>query len=312
MTKIKVIDSHTGGEPTRVVLPGQVPLTGETMTERLECFKAQFDHLRRGIILEPRGSDVWVGAILTDPISPGTKAGVIFFNNEGCLGMCGHGTIGVVETLKYLGQIDPGELALDTPVGPVQAWLHESGEVAIRNVQSYRFRKEICFEVKDIGMVRGDVAYGGNWFFIVHEPKFEISMDRSSLLADTCRQIARSMEEHGIVGEKGASVNHIELESTVTSDGCDSRNFVLCPGGAYDRSPCGTGTSAKLACLFEDGLLEAGHWFTQESVTLSRFRGSVEAGCRGVIPTIVGRAYVTAESILNFEKEDPLAEGFRG
>lgn len=304
-----MIDSHTGGEPTRVVLEGAIPLSGATMAERRRDFAARFDHLRSGIVNEPRGSDVLVGAVLTEPVSADAAAGVVFFNNVGYLGMCGHGTIGVVETLRHLGRIGSGEVRLDTPAGPVDARLRDDGQVEIRNVLSYRFRESVAVEVEDVGKVVGDVAYGGNWFFVVHEPSFEIRLDRAENLAGVCQRIRGTLHRQGVTGADGAEIDHVEL--TGPSPTAHSRNYVLCPGGAYDRSPCGTGTSAKMACLHAAGRLAEGEEYLQESVTGSLFRGRVEAAPDGVVPTIVGSAHVTAEATLLFDENDPLQWGFR-
>ncbi|AIE84207.1 proline racemase family protein [Fimbriimonas ginsengisoli] len=307
--RIAVIDSHTGGEPTRVVLEGGIPLAGETMGDRRDDFARRFDHLRAGIVNEPRGNDVLVGAILTKPVNEGSTVGVVFFNNVGYLGMCGHGTIGVVETLRLQQRVQPGEVKIDTPVGTVSAELLENGEVSIRNVVSYRHLAGVRIDVPGLGSVVGDVGYGGNWFYIVHEPHFEIELDRSAELTDICWRIRRALEREGITGADGAEIDHIELFGEPTGANSDSRNFVLCPGGAYDRSPCGTGTSAKLACLYSAGKLKEGEWYSQESVTGSVFRGKVEAVEGGVIPTVVGRAFITAQTDLYFDNQDPLRWG---
>lgn len=309
MRRLQVIDSHTGGEPTRVVLEGGVPLEGVTMSARLEDFKRRFDPLRSGIVNEPRGSEVCVGAILTTPVSPNAVAGMVFFNAVGYLGMCGHGTIGVVETLRHLGRVGPGPVTLDTPVGTITAVLQESGEVAFTNVLSHRRAADVSVEVEGLGTVVGDVAYGGNWFFIVHRPTFEISLSCVSELTDVCWRIRRALVREGITGEHGAEIDHVELFTAKPTADADSVNFVQCPGGAYDRSPCGTGTSAKLAGLYADGQLRAGEEYRQASVTGSVFRGSVEPCEGGVVPTLVGRAFVTAESTLLFRDDDPLRWG---
>lgn len=307
--KIRCIDSHTGGEPTRTVLLGEVELTGATMDERREDFRLRHDHIRRGLVNEPRGNDIWVGALLTPPVNEGSLAGVVFFNAAGYLGMCGHGTIGVVETLRYLGLHSGGSCRLDTPVGTVEAILLENGEVQIVNVKSYRLMADLELDVPGVGRVVGDIGYGGNWFYIVHEPKFEISVARQEELTDICWSIRHEMVRRGITGADGEEIDHVELFGPAIV-GADSQNFVQCPGGAYDRSPCGTGTSAKLACLFAAGKLAEGEVYRQASVTGSVFRGSVKAVEGGVIPTIVGRAHVTAEVDFIFEEEDPLKWGF--
>ncbi len=305
--RIPAIDSHTGGEPTRVVLQGGIDLQGNTMAERRLDLATRLDHLRSGIVNEPRGSEVLVGAVLTPPVEPDSICGVVFFNTVGCLGMCGHGTIGVVETLRHLGLVQSGQIRIDTPVGTVAALLEPTGDVTLTNVESYCYKQDVEVEVPGMGLVRGDIAYGGNWFFLVHAPNFDIGLHNRVALTETTLKIRRALEEKGITGENGAEIDHIELggESEIN----DSRNFVMCPGGAYDRSPCGTGTSAKLACLFAHGELEEGAEYRQESVTGSVFRGRVEAYGRGVIPTITGQAHITAEITLFFDESDDLKWG---
>lgn len=310
MDSLRVIDSHTGGEPTRVVLPGQIELAGDTMSERLDDLRTNYDHIRTASVCEPRGSEVVVGALLTAPVNEGSTAGIIFFNTAGYLGMCGHGTIGVVETLRHLGSVTFGEIKLDTPVGTVTVHLLDSGEAAMENVLSYRYLRGIELDVDGIGRVRGDVAYGGNWFFIVHEPRFEIEMRHEPELRQQCTLIRKTLKANGITGKGGAEIDHIELFDSGNSADYDSKNYVQCPSGAYDRSPCGTGTSAKLACLHASGILEPGQEYRQASITGSIFRGSVQPCEGGVVPTIIGRAFITGESNLIFDANDPIRWGF--
>ncbi|MBS1705285.1 MAG: proline racemase family protein [Armatimonadetes bacterium] len=309
MERIRVVDSHTGGEPTRVILEGQLSLAGATMAERRDYFRNHYDRYRTGVLCEPRGSDVLVGAVLTDPVETGSDVGVIFFNNVGYLGMCGHGTIGVVETLRFLDRVDVGRIKLDTPVGCVTAELHPSGEVSIQNVPSYLLAQDVPVEVPGVGRVEGDIAYGGNWFYIIHEPEYEISLARASELTTLTLRIMDALEAAGITGAEGAKIDHIELSGKPTLEAADSKNFVMCPGGAYDRSPCGTGTSAKLACLATRGLLSENQSYLQESVTGSVFRGSVIRAGSSWIPTITGRAHITASSELTFDPVDPIRWG---
>lgn len=297
--RVRAIDSHTGGEPTRVVPVGEIELLGATMAERRDDLTSRLDHLRRGLVLEPRGSEVLVGAILTPPVAEGSLCGVVFFNNVGALGMCGHGTIGVAETMRWLGSLNAGEAAFDTPVGPVRVTLSPNGDVSLMNVVSYRREAGVALDVEGIGRVVGDVAYGGNWFFVVHEPTFGVALDRVQTLTRHAWAIRHALEHSG----RAREVDHIELA------GDDGRNFVLCPGGAYDRSPCGTGTSAKLACLHADGLLAEGEEYVQVSVTGSAFRGRVRRTEGGVIPTITGRAHVVGDLTLWFNDDDPLRWG---
>jgi len=301
--RLSVIDSHTGGEPTRVILEGGIPMEGATMEERRADFARRFDHLRSGLVNEPRGSEVLVGAALTPPVSADALCGVVYFNTASYLGMCGHGTIGLIETLRHLGRITPGTVKLDTPVGTVQATLHEDGRVEIRNVVSYRYAAGVKVEVEGLGTVEGDIGYGGNWFFIVHHPLFDVQLANEKALNQQSWAIRHALAREGITGANGAEIDHIELE------GDEGQNYVLCPGGAYDRSPCGTGTSAKMACLYAAGRLKAGEEFLQKSVIGSSFLGRVEPVEGGVIPTIIGRAHVTGESTLIFGDDDPLRWG---
>lgn len=299
---MRVIDSHTGGEPTRLIVSGGPTLVGESLAELRADFAARYDHVRRGLMLEPRGNDIIVGAMLTEPKAPGCDHGVIFFNNVGMLGMCGHGTIGVVESLRHLGLVQQGEIKLDTPVGVVTATLHEDHSVSFDNVPAYRYRKDVA-----CGDFVGDIAWGGNWFYLIYDHDFEISLGNAEGLTYLSQQIMDGLWDQGITGEDGSKIDHIEFFGP--SLVADSKNFVLCPGGAYDRSPCGTGTSAKLACLFADGKLAEGDIYRQESVTGSVFEGSVRLVGEAIIPNIRGRAWVNADTQIIASEDDPLAWG---
>jgi 4-hydroxyproline epimerase len=263
------------------------------------------------VVNEPRGSDVLVGAMLVPPADPTCSAGVIFFNNVGTIGMCGHGTIGLVATLKHLNRIGPGEHRIETCVGVVTARLHESGAVSVRNVPSYRLTKEATVEVPGRGRVVGDVAWGGNWFFLVESHGQSLELTNVEALTDYTWSIRQALPRCGITGKAGAEIDHIELFAPSAKSGVDSRNFVLCPGGAYDRSPCGTGTSAKLACLVADGKLKPGQVWRQESIVGSIFEGTVEVKDGVIVPTITGEAFVTAEATLILDPRDPFARGIR-
>jgi 4-hydroxyproline epimerase len=305
--EVHVIDSHTGGEPTRVVIAGGPDLPPGTLQEKLADFRAKHDRFRSAVVNEPRGSDALVGALLCAPGDLACAVGVIFFNNVGYLGMCGHGSIGLVATLAYLGRIQPGVHALDTPVGVVHTRLHESGAATIRNVASYRARANVTIAVEGHGRVTGDVAWGGNWFFLVNEHGQELTLANVERLTDfTCR-IREALVREGITGDRGQEIDHIELFGPSTC--ADSKNFVLCPGKAYDRSPCGTGTSAKMACLVADGKLKPGDVWRQESIIGSIFEGSASCENGRIIPSITGTAYVTAEARLLLDERDPLCWG---
>ena len=306
-----MIDSHTAGEPTRVVVSGAPDLGHGTLAERLERFHHEYDDFRSAVINEPRGSDALVGALLCDPLDDTCVTGVLFFNNVAYLGMCGHGTIGVVATLAHLGRIQAGTHRIETPVGIVVAHLYEHGEVEIANVPSYRHLAGITVVVPDIGPVTGDVAWGGNWFFLVNDHGQQLTLDNLEVLTDFTSRIREALARDGITGEDGHEIDHIELFGPSDIGGVDSRNFVLCPGKAYDRSPCGTGTSAKLACLFADGKLREGDVWRQESIVGSIFEGTVSVVAGRVHPHIRGSAFVTAESELILDPRDPFCMGIR-
>ncbi len=304
---ISVIDSHTAGEPTRLVVEGGPPLGDGPLEERLRRFREEQDHYRRAIVNEPRGSDTVVGALLCRPHRQDCQAGVIFFNNVGYLGMCGHGTIGLIASLAAAGRCAPGPIRIDTPVGPVDARLHEDGRVDVANVKSFRKARQACVSLPGIGEIRGDVAWGGNWFFLAEAPTVAIALGNVAELTSLATRLRRAVNEQGF-----PEVDHVELFGPPAGPGASSRNFVLCPGGAYDRSPCGTGTSAKLACLAADGKLEEGEPWVQESLIGSTFTGRYHWHDRGkgeIVPIITGRAYVTAESVLRLDPDDPFRWG---
>jgi len=309
MQRLFAIDSHTGGEPTRVVLDGGPILTG-TMAERLQQLRSEHDRFRSAVCNEPRGNDVLVGAYLTPPTDPTAAAGVIFFNNVGYLGMCGHGTIGVIRTLAHLGRLTVGQHRIETPVGTVTTELHADGRVSVRNVPAYRYRHRVPVDIPGAGLVHGDIAWGGNWFFLCDDHGQALEFSRVNALVDYTVALKRALEAAHVTGEHGAEIDHIELFAPSSTPNVDSRNFVLCPGSAYDRSPCGTGTSAKLACLVADGKLAPGQRWRQESIVGSIFDGQIELVDGAVIPTITGDAYVTAEVTLVLDPADPYRHGF--
>jgi 4-hydroxyproline epimerase len=307
---IRVIDSHTEGEPTRVVLDGWPQPSGDTMAARRESMRRDADHLRRAVICEPRGHDAVVGAFVTPPVASGSAAGVIFFNNVGYLGMCGHGTIGVVRTLEFLGRLTPGTIRLDTPVGTVSAELAADGAVTVRNVPARCHACDVAVDVPGTGRVVGDIAYGGNWFFITHLDGQPLVLSRQAELSRVTMAIMAALRDQGITGADGAEIDHVELTGPPVRPDADGRNFVMCPGGAYDRSPCGTGTSAKLATLHARGALVPGARWRQESITGSLFTSWLEAHDGTLVPCIRGHAYVTGEATLRFDPADPFRGGF--
>jgi 4-hydroxyproline epimerase len=309
--RIRVIDSHTGGEPTRLVVDGGPDLGDGPLTERLERFRRDHDGYRSAVVNEPRGSDVLVGALLCGPVERSSTAGVIFFNNVGYLGMCGHGTVGLIATLRYMGRIVAGEHRVETPVGTVTAFLHETGEVTVENVASFRHRAHLPLEVPGFGTLHGDVAWGGNWFFLSDDHGMELTLANVEQLTSLTWAVRLALRRAGITGGGGQEIDHIELFGPSKKPGIQSKNFVLCPGKAYDRSPCGTGTSAKLACLYADGNLREGEIWKQESIVGSVFEASVSIRNGQVYPRIKGTAYVDSEAELLLDERDPFSMGIR-
>ena len=309
MQRIQIIDSHTGGEPTRLVIGGFPDLGTGSMAERRALLAAQHDAWRATTVLEPRGNDVIVGALLCEPVDPANAAGVVFFNNTGYLGMCGHGTIGLVASLAHMGRIQPGVHGIETPVGTVSTTLHEDGSVSVRNVPAFRLHHRLAVDVPGYGAVTGDVAWGGNWFFLVTEHSQRVTSDNLQALTQFTTAIQQALEAQGHRGSDGGVIDHIEVFAD--DDQADSRNFVLCPGGAYDRSPCGTGTSAKLACLAADGKLQPGQTWRQASIIGSVFEASYERDGDKIVPTLRGRAHISAEATLLIEDNDPFGWGIR-
>jgi proline racemase len=308
--EVQVVDSHTEGEPTRVVTGGWPQPAGETMAERREALLRSQDALRRAVVCEPRGHDAMVGALLTPPVEAGSAAGVIFFNNAGALGMCGHGLMGVVRTLERLGGLAPGRMRVDTPVGTVGAELHADGAVTVENVPARCFARDLSVEVPGVGRVCGDVAWGGNWFFLTSLAEPPLELRRVGALTDVASRILETLQAADVTGADGAPIDHVELFGPPQRKDADSRNFVLCPGLAYDRSPCGTGTSAKLAALHARGEIEPGRVWRQESITGSLFEGWLERRGQELVPFVRGHAYVTGRASLFFDPRDPFREGF--
>jgi 4-hydroxyproline epimerase len=309
MKQIRVIDSHTAGEPTRLVLDGGPPLGDGPLEARAARLSSEFDAWRSAIVNEPRGSDPVVGALLCAPHRDDCRFGVIFFNNVGVLGMCGHGTIGLVASLAYRGELAPGSVRIDTPVGAVDVELGADGIVAVNNVPSYRKARAAVFEVPGVGPVTGDVAWGGNWFLLIAAQSLSIELRNVEALTDFAWRVRQAANAQGY-----PEVDHVELFGAATQAGANSRNFVLCPGKAYDRSPCGTGTSAKLACLAADEALDEGEDWIQESIIGSTFAARyrwLDRAAGWIAPTISGRAYVTAESTLLLDPADPFCWGIR-
>jgi len=314
MKRIPFLDSHTGGEPTRLITSLPFDLGTGSVADKLSTLKKNHDDLRRTVLLEPRGSDVLVGAYLVEPADPTCQFGVIYFNNVGYLGMCGHGTIGLIASLAYLGKVQPGVIRVETPVGVIEATLHknEAGEypnkVSVKNIPAYRHLTHVSVTV-DGKTIHGDVAWGGNWFFLCHDHGMDVSMQNLEVLTDFAWRVREQFTVDGITGANGAEIDHVELFAFTPE--ADSKSFVLCPGKAYDRSPCGTGTSAKLACLYADGKLKVGQIWKQQSVVGSIFEGSVQLDGDKIIPTITGEAWVMAEGTILVDERDPFGNGIK-
>jgi 4-hydroxyproline epimerase len=309
---VHVLDSHTEGEPTRVVISGAPDLGKGPLPRRLHILRTQFDSFRSSVVCEPRGSEVVVGALLLEPVSSDSSAAVIFFNDVGYLGMCGHGTIGLVTTLAHMGRIKPGKHTIETPVGNVSAHLHEDGSVTVNNVPSFRYRASVEVEVPDYGRFVGDIAWGGNWFFLIGNHPYKLTLANRTQLVAASTAIRQALQTAGITGPNGELIDHIEFFSAPTNSANSSRNFVLCPGASFDRSPCGTGTSAKMACLHADGKLAAGEVWKQEGILGTVFEGTIEEGAEGQVhPSIRGRAWMTGESKLSFASNDPFRNGIQ-
>jgi 4-hydroxyproline epimerase len=309
--RIQVVDTHTGGEPTRVVVAGGPELGDGSLAERRERFRQEYHWFCAAVVNEPRGSDVMVGALLVPPIDRTCAAGVVFFNNVGCLGMCGHGTIGVVVALGHLGRLTAGLHRLETPVGVVTVDFDGENRVSFDNVPSFRQAASVTVEVPGVGPVTGDVAWGGNWFFLVDNHGQQLELGNVERLTNLAWRIRTALTQQGITGADGQEIDHIELFGPASNPTADSRSFVLCPGKAYDRSPCGTGTSAKLACLYADGKLQPGQTWRQESIVGSVFEGAVRTVDDRIVPRITGAAYVTGEATLLLDPRDPFRTGIK-
>lgn len=310
---MKVIDSHTEGEPTRVVISGGPDVGTGPLSERVVRFRESGDKFRQFAINEPRAFDAVVGALLCEPEDSSCAAGVIFFNNAGYLGMCGHGTIGLAVTLHHMGRIGLGTHRIETPVGIVSVDLESPNQATIENVPSYRYQNNVQVNVEHIGAFVGDIAWGGNWFFLIHPSPVPLEVPNVEALVHLSKKIMESLARQGITGADGAAIDHVEFSEDSNSADIDSRNFVLCPGGVYDRSPCGTGTSAKLACLAEDGKLEPGAVYVQESITGGKFTAEYSqapgADNQSVIARITGNAFICGETTLIGQPDDPFGCG---
>jgi 4-hydroxyproline epimerase len=310
---IQYVDSHTEGEPTRVIIEGGPELGDGPLSDRLEVLRKNEDQFRTTVILEPRGNDSIVGALTCKPTDESCVCGVIFFNNTGYLGMCGHAAIGMAVTLHYLGRIELGRHRLETPVGIVELELHSPNEATVENVPSYRFRSGVRVEVDGLGTITGDVAWGGNWFFLVDDTSLTLELSNVRQLSDAARNVRQALNAQQIFGAESAEIDHVEFLGPASSAEANSRNFVYCPGGAYDRSPCGTGVSAKIACLAAEGKLKPGQEWVQESIIGSRFIASYQLDANdNIIPKITGKAFICGQGTLIQQANDPFKYGIQG
>ncbi len=305
-----VIDSHTGGEPTRVILDGGPDLGSGSLAERARRLAVEHSTFYQSVLLEPRGQPAMVGALLVGPVDPTCVTGVIYFDADAVLGMCGHGTIGLAVTLAHLGRIDVGSHRIETPAGVVEVALSDANTVTVTNIESRRVHHAATVTVDGLGTVTGDVAYGGNWFFIVDPSPIPVEPSNIRQLTDAAIAIRDATIARNIGGEQGQPIDHVIFQDASPKENVQSRNFVLCPDDTYDRSPCGTGSSARLACLAAEGRLAPGEEIIQESVIGSPYRLSYQPGRNGgVIPTLTGQAWVMAETRLIFDENDPFKNG---
>ena len=322
------IDAHTCGNPVRLVTSGHPQLNGQTMSEKRLDFLARFDWIRQALMFEPRGHAMMSGAFLYPPCSANADASVLFIETSGCLPMCGHGTIGTVTAALEAGLLQPkvpGQLVLDVPAGQVQVTFQRDGDkvtsVKIRNVASFLAIKDGEIEVPGLGLIRFDVAYGGNFYLIV-EPQANFPGLEHWTAADVLRYspLVRTVanQHYSCVHPLDASIqgiSHVQWTGQPKTPGSDAANAVFYGDGAIDRSPCGTGTSARMAQLYARGQLKVGDRFVHESIIGSQFTGVVEAatevaGLPAMIPSIAGWAQVYGANQIRVDDADPYAFGF--
>jgi 4-hydroxyproline epimerase len=323
------IDGHTCGNPVRVVAGGGPALQGSTMLERRAHFLAEFDWIRTGLMFEPRGHDIMSGSILYPPTREDCDVAILFIETSGCLPMCGHGTIGTVSTMIEHGLVTPktpGTLRLDTPAGLVIANYRQEGayveEVRLTNVPAYLHAEGLTAEVPGLGEVVVDVAYGGNFYAIV-DPQAAIADMAEVSAGDLLRYspvLRRALnEKYEFRHPEKPEINglsHILWTGKPTRDGATARNAVFYGDKAIDRSPCGTGTSARMAQWAAQGRLKTGDEFVHESIIGSLFKGRVEAATtvgskQAIVPSIAGWARVTGLNTIFINDRDPFAHGFQ-
>jgi len=311
--RLRVIDSHTIGEPTRVViddtLVAGLDLGGGSVRERCDRFRERYDHVRRAIVCDPRGAVAMVGVILLPPADPKCRFGAFYVNRVGFLDMCGHATIGLAVTLGRLGHVEPGSFRLETPAGVVGVTWHGGSEASFECVPPRRIHKTLSLDCDDGSRVTGDVATSGLWFFLCRDHGLPVEPAAIPALTARAWAIRRGLEAAGITGDSGAVIDHVVLLGPPLERVNDGRAFVLCPDGAFDRSPCGTGTSALVGCLFEDGVIGEAQVWRQESVLGGVYEASIRREGGILVPTVRGRAWLTGETTLYFAADDPYREG---
>jgi 4-hydroxyproline epimerase len=323
------IDGHTAGNPVRLITEGAPELNGSTMSERRQDFLARFDWVRTGLMFEPRGHDMMSGGFLYPPTTPEADVGILFIETSGCLPMCGHGTIGIVTFGIEQGLIrprTPGRFIADVPAGQIEVAYVQDGtrvtSVKIRNVPSYLAAEDVKVDVPTLGPLTIDVAYGGNYYAIVEPQGAYKGVDalgaaRILELSPIVRNLVREkIEPVHPLNPTIKGVSHVLWADVPKSNGADGRNAVFYGDRAIDRSPCGTGTSARLAHLHAKGKLKVGETFVHESYILSRFTGRIEAETRlgslnAIIPSIEGSAIATGRNEIWIDDEDKFAHGFQ-
>jgi 4-hydroxyproline epimerase len=328
-TVFRCIDGHTAGNPVRLVVDGAPELRGATMSDRRQDFLTRYDWIRTGLCFEPRGHDMMSGGFLYPPVSADADVGILFMETSGCLPMCGHGTIGIVTFGIENGLIRPrrpGRFVADVPAGPIELTYVQDGprvrSVRIRNVPSYLAAEGVSIEVPDFGSLTLDVAYGGNYYAII-EPQGQyrglddLGAARILALSPLVRRLVREQVEpvHPL-DPTIRGVSHVMWTDAPKGQGAHGRNAVFYGDKAIDRSPCGTGTSARMAQLHARGSLKLGAAFVHESYICSRFTGRVEAetevgGLRAIIPSIEGSAMATGRNEIWIDDEDSFAHGFQ-
>ena len=311
--RLRVIDSHTIGEPTRVVidesLVAGLDLGMGSVRERRDRFRDRYDHVRSALVGDPRGTNAMVGVILVPPADPSCRFGAFYVNRVGYLDMCGHATIGLAVTLGSQGIIEPGSFRLETPAGVVGVMWHGGGAASFECVPPRRIAKSLALACDDGSRVTGDVATSGLWFFICRDHGLAVEPAAIPALTERAWSIRRALEARGITGDGGEVIDHVVLLGPPREPGNDGRAFVLCPDGAFDRSPCGTGTSALVGCLLDDGMLAEGRTWRQESVLGGVYEARIRREQGVAVPTVRGRAWLTAETTLHFAADDPYRIG---